>query len=75
MGGAKDVAIPPAPAPPRAEKRAALLPAEKWLLALLFRDAPGSDAALRELEAKALRKPRHPSRSRKLKAFLEGSRI
>jgi RNA polymerase primary sigma factor len=26
------------------------------------------------IEAKALRKLRHPSRSRKLKAFLEGSR-
>ena len=27
----------------------------------------------RQIEAKALRKLRHPSRSRKLKAFLEGS--
>ena len=30
---------------------------------------------IRQIEAKALRKLRHPSRSRKLKAFLEGSRI
>ena len=30
---------------------------------------------IRLIEAKALRKLRHPSRSRKLKAFLEGSRI
>ncbi|CDM66440.1 RNA polymerase sigma factor RpoD [Pyrinomonas methylaliphatogenes] len=29
---------------------------------------------IRQIEAKALRKLRHPSRSRKLKAFLEGSR-
>jgi RNA polymerase primary sigma factor len=29
----------------------------------------------RQIEAKALRPLRHPSRSRKLKAFLEGSRI
>ena len=28
---------------------------------------------IRQIEAKALRKLRHPSRSRKLKAFLEGS--
>ena len=28
---------------------------------------------IRQTEAKALRKLRHPSRSRKLKAFLEGS--
>jgi len=34
---------------------------------------PGLELLL--LEAKALRKLRHPSRSRKLKAFLEGSRI
>jgi RNA polymerase primary sigma factor len=27
---------------------------------------------IRQIEAKALRKLRHPSRSRKLKAFLEG---
>ncbi len=30
---------------------------------------------IRQIETKALRKLRHPSRSRKLKAFLEGSRI
>jgi RNA polymerase primary sigma factor len=30
---------------------------------------------IRQIEAKALRKLRHPSRSRKLKAFLEGSRV
>jgi RNA polymerase primary sigma factor len=30
---------------------------------------------IRQIEATALRKLRHPSRSRKLKAFLEGSRI
>jgi RNA polymerase primary sigma factor len=30
---------------------------------------------IRQIEAKALRKLRHPSRSRKLKAFLDGSRI
>jgi len=30
---------------------------------------------IRQIEADALRKLRHPSRSRKLKAFLEGSRI
>jgi RNA polymerase primary sigma factor len=30
---------------------------------------------IRQIEAKALRKLRHPSRSRKLKAFLERSRI
>ena len=30
---------------------------------------------IRQIEAKALRKLRHPSPSRKLKAFLEGSRI
>jgi len=30
---------------------------------------------IRQIEAKALRKLRHPSRSRKLKAFLEGGRI
>jgi len=30
---------------------------------------------IRQIESKALRKLRHPSRSRKLKAFLEGSRI
>jgi hypothetical protein len=30
---------------------------------------------IRQIEAKALRRLRHPSRSRKLKAFLEGSRI
>jgi RNA polymerase primary sigma factor len=30
---------------------------------------------IRQIEAKALGKLRHPSRSRKLKAFLEGSRI
>jgi len=30
---------------------------------------------IRQIEAKALRKLRHPSRSRKLKAFLEGCRI
>ena len=29
---------------------------------------------IRQIEAKALRKLRHPSRSRKLKAFLEGER-
>ncbi len=29
----------------------------------------------RQIEAKAVRKLRRPSRSRKLKAFLEGSRI
>ncbi|MEJ7712268.1 MAG: hypothetical protein WKF84_21010 [Pyrinomonadaceae bacterium] len=29
---------------------------------------------IRQIEAKALRKLRHPSRSRKLKAFLEGTR-
>ncbi len=28
---------------------------------------------IRQIEAKALRKLRHPSRSRKLRAFLEGS--
>jgi RNA polymerase primary sigma factor len=28
---------------------------------------------IRQIEAKALRKLRHPSRSRRLKAFLEGS--
>ena len=50
LGGAKGVSIPAPSAPPRAEKRATLLPAEKWLLALLFREAPGSDEALRELE-------------------------
>jgi hypothetical protein len=51
MGGAKGVSIPTPPsASARSEKRAALLPAEKWLLALLFRGAPGSDEALRELE-------------------------
>ena len=50
LGGAKGVSIP-APSPtPRAATRAALLPAEKWLLALLFRGAPGSEDALRELE-------------------------
>jgi RNA polymerase primary sigma factor len=30
---------------------------------------------IRQIEAKALRKLRHPSPGRKLKAFLEGSRI
>jgi RNA polymerase primary sigma factor len=30
---------------------------------------------IRQIETKALRKLRHPSRSRKLKAFLEGSRV
>ena len=30
---------------------------------------------IRQIEAKALRKLRHPSRSRKLNAFLEGRRI
>jgi RNA polymerase primary sigma factor len=30
---------------------------------------------IRQTEPKALRKLRYPSRSRKLKAFLEGSRI
>ncbi len=30
---------------------------------------------IRQIEAKALRELRHPSRSRKLKALLEGSRI
>jgi RNA polymerase primary sigma factor len=30
---------------------------------------------IRQIESKALRKLRHPSRSRKLKAFLEGSRM
>jgi len=30
---------------------------------------------IRQIESKALRKLRHPSRSRKLKAFLEGSRF
>ena len=30
---------------------------------------------IRQIEAKALRKLRHPSRSRKLKSFIEGSRI
>jgi RNA polymerase primary sigma factor len=30
---------------------------------------------IRQIEAKALRKLRHPSRSRKLKSFLEASRF
>jgi len=30
---------------------------------------------IRQIEAKALRKQRHPSRSRKLKAFPDGCRI
>jgi DNA-directed RNA polymerase sigma subunit (sigma70/sigma32) len=30
---------------------------------------------IRQIEAKALRRLRHPSRFRKLKAFLEGSRV
>ncbi len=34
--------------------------------------APRSRERIRQIEAKALRKLRHPSRSRKLKAFVDG---
>ncbi len=49
LGGAKGVAAPSAePAPARAPRRA-LLPAEKWLLAMLLREMPGAADALDEL--------------------------
>jgi RNA polymerase primary sigma factor len=37
--------------------------------------ATARSTRIRQIEAKALRKLRHPSCSRKLKAFLEGGRI
>ncbi len=49
LGGARGGSIP-APATTRPERRVVLLPAEKWLLALLFREAAGANEALRELE-------------------------
>ncbi len=66
-----------------------LTPREEKVLRMRFGIGEGSDHTLeevgqnfevtreriRQIEAKALRKLRHPSRSRKLKAFLEGSRI
>ena len=66
-----------------------LTPREERVLRLRFGIGDGCDHTLeevgqqfdvtreriRQIEAKALRKLRHPSRSRKLKAFLEGSRI
>ncbi|HET7291349.1 MAG TPA: DNA primase [Vicinamibacteria bacterium] len=50
LGGAKGVALPAPAATPPSERRAMLLPAEKWLLALLFREATGVAEALDELE-------------------------
>ena len=66
-----------------------LTPREEKVMRMRFGIGDGSDHTLeevgqsfevtreriRQIEAKALRKLRHPSRSRKLKAFLEGSRI
>jgi len=66
-----------------------LTPREERVIKMRFGIGDGSEHALeevgqsfqvtreriRQIEAKALRKLRHPSRSRKLKAFLEGSRI
>jgi RNA polymerase primary sigma factor len=34
----------------------------------------GENDGIRQIEAKALRKLRHPSRSRKLRAFMDGVR-
>ncbi len=66
-----------------------LTPREERVIKLRFGIGDGSEHTLeevgqnfavtreriRQIEAKALRKLRHPSRSRKLKAFLEGSRV
>jgi RNA polymerase sigma factor (sigma-70 family) len=66
-----------------------LTPREERVIKMRFGIGDGSEHTLedvgqsfqvtrervRQTEAKALRKLRHPSRSRKLKAFLEGSRI
>ena len=64
-----------------------LTPREELVLKMRFGVGEGSEHTLeevgrsfnvtreriRQIESKALRKLRHPSRSRKLKAFLEGS--
>jgi len=66
-----------------------LTPREEKVLRMRFGVGDGSEHTLeevgkkfavtreriRQIEAKALRKLRHPSRSRKLKSFIEGSRI
>ena len=66
-----------------------LTPREEKVLKMRFGVGDGSEHTLeevgkkfavtreriRQIEAKALRKLRHPSRSRKLKSFIEGSRI
>ena len=68
---------------------ATLTPREEKVLRMRFGVGDGSEHTLeevgkkfavtreriRQIEAKALRKLRHPSRSRKLKSFIEGSRI
>jgi hypothetical protein len=56
------------PAQPRAHARRAVALAPR-LGPLLARRLP--DAAARQIEAKALRKLKHPSRSRKLRSFLD----
>jgi RNA polymerase primary sigma factor len=58
------------------EDRSAVSPAENVInLNLKEQSFQVTRERIRQIEAKALRKLRHPSRSRKLKAFLEGSRI
>jgi RNA polymerase primary sigma factor len=66
-----------------------LTPREEKVLRMRFGVGDGSEHTLeevgkkfavtreriRQIEAKALRKLRHPSRSRKLKSFIEGSRL
>ena len=66
-----------------------LTPREEKVIKMRFGVSDGSEHTLeevgqsfevtreriRQIETKALRKLRHPSRSRKLKAFLEGSRV
>ncbi len=49
LGGARP-AEAPAPTVPRPAPRRALLPAEKWLLALLLRESEGAQEALGELD-------------------------
>ena len=57
------------------EQRFGLVDGKNRTLEELARQFKLTRERIRQIEAKALRKLRHPSRSRKLKAFLEGSRI